>query len=83
MQKALEDSTKAQAVLQDRLSTVEKMAAPDNIARTAPAPAEVDVAKSESEARLAFCENLASTTPDSDIRKAMREEAAEIRSALP
>jgi hypothetical protein len=87
MQKAIEDATaevrKANAVLEERLATVEKMAAPSNIARTAPVEAQnVAKSKDELEMRLAQVEHVARTTPDQDIRKAKREEAKELSEQL-
>ena len=77
------EATEAVRTLQERLATVEKMAAPSNIVRTRP---QEDMTKSverdELEMRLAQLERTARETPDNDIRKASREQAAEIRTKI-
>ena len=87
MQKAIAEgvaeAAEAVRALQDRLSTVEKMAAPSNIVRTRPQEALTkSVERDELELRLAHLERVARETPDTDIRKASREEAAEIRTKI-
>lgn len=69
--------------LQERLSVVEKMAAPSSIVRTRPQEALIkSVERDELELRLAHLERLSRETPDNDIRKAKREEAAEVRAQI-
>ena len=77
------EATEAVRTLQDRLATVEKMAAPSNVVRTRPQEALTKSAERDDlEIRLAHLERVARTTPDNDIRKASREEAAEIRTKI-
>jgi hypothetical protein len=74
------EANAAVLALQERLATVEKMAAPSNIVRTAPQDAVAKgIERDTLEMRLAAIERIARETPDMDIRKAKREEAAEIR----
>jgi hypothetical protein len=77
------EATKAVQTLKERLATVEKMAAPSSIVRTAPQDAVIKSVERDSlELRLAATERIARETPDHDIRKAKREEAEEIRAAI-
>lgn len=77
------EATAAVVALQDRLATVEKMAAPSSLVRTRPQEALTkSVERDELELRLAAVERIARETPDHDIRKAKREEAAEIRNQI-
>ena len=77
------EATLAVQTLQERLATVEKMAAPSSIVRTAPQDAVIKSVERDSlELRLAATERIARETPDHDIRKAKREEAEEIRAAI-
>jgi len=77
------EATEAVRTLQDRLATVEKMAAPSTIVRTRTGD---EVAKSverdDLEMRLAQLERITRETADNDIRKASREEAKEIRDRI-
>jgi hypothetical protein len=74
------EANAAVLALKERLATVEKMAAPSNILRTAPQDAVAKgIERDTLEMRLAAIERIARETPDMDIRKAKREEAAEIR----
>ena len=77
------EATAAVVALQERLSTVEKMAAPSTIVRTRPQDAlNKSVERDELEMRLAHLERVARETPDQDIRKASREEAKEVRDRI-
>ena len=77
------EATTAVIALQERLSTVEKMAAPSTIVRTRPQDALTkSVERDELEMRLAHLERVARETPDQDIRKASREESKEIRDRI-
>lgn len=77
------EATAAVVALQERLSTVEKMAAPSTIVRTRPQDAMTkSVERDELEMRLAQLERVARETPDQDIRKASREEAKEVRDRI-
>ena len=77
------EATAAVLALQDRLSTVEKMAAPSTIVRTRPQDAlNKSVEKDELDMRIAQLERVARETPDQDIRKAAREEAKELRDQI-
>ena len=74
------EATAAVTALQERLSTVEKMAAPTTIVRTRPTDAFIKSAeRDELDMRIAQLERVARETPDQDIRKAAREEAKELR----
>ena len=73
----------ALAATEARLATVEKMAAPSNIVRTAPVEAQnLAKARDEKELRIATLDREARETNDPDIRKARREEARELRESL-
>ena len=77
------EATEAVRTLQERLATVEKMAAPSSIVRTRPQDALTkSVERDELEIRLAALERISRETPDADIRKAKREEIAEIRTQI-
>ena len=77
------EATEAVRTLQERLATVEKMAAPSSIVRTRPQEALTKSVERDSlEMRLAAVERVARETPDHDIRKAKREEADEIRNLI-
>jgi hypothetical protein len=77
------EATEAVRTLQDRLATVEKMAAPSTIVRTRPGDAVAkSVERDELEMRLAQLERVTRETADNDIRKASREEAKEIRDRI-
>ena len=77
------EATEAVRTLQERLATVEKMAAPTTFVRTRPQEEMTkSVERDELEMRLARLERTARETPDTDIRKASREEAAEIRTKI-
>ena len=77
------EATAAVLALQERLSTVEKMAAPSTIVRTRPQEAFAKSAeKDELDMRIAQLERVARETPDQDIRKAAREEAKELRDQI-
>lgn len=77
------EATEAVRVLQERLATVEKMAAPSTIVRTRTnEELTKSVERDELELRLAHAERVSRETSDNDIRKAMREEANEIRNRI-
>ena len=77
------EATEAVRTLQDRLATVEKMAAPSTIVRTRPSDAIAkSVERDDLEMRLAQLERVTRETADNDIRKASREEAKEVRDRI-
>jgi hypothetical protein len=77
------EATAAVIALQERLSTVEKMAAPSTIVRTRPQDAFAkSTERDELDMRIAHLERVARETPDQDIRKAAREEAKELRDQM-
>ena len=86
MRKAIEEATsevrKANEALQERLSQVEKMAAPSTIVRTAPADAQIAAkARDDREMAINALERKARESSDPDVKKAAREELRELRGA--
>ena len=70
----------AEKATEDRLATVEKMAAPNPIVRTAPTEAQnVAKARDEVELRIATLENEARATSDPAVRSGNREIIKELR----
>jgi len=73
----------AKQATDDRLATVEKMAAPSNIVRTAPTDAQnVAKARDEKELRIATLEREARETSDPAVRAGNREIIKELRADM-
>jgi hypothetical protein len=83
IEEAVTEATKAVDSLQERLATVEKMAAPGGPVKTRPQAALNKAAERDAlDIELAHCERMAKDTNDMDERKGYNERAKEVRRKL-